>query len=141
MFRFRRTFSITDQDINLSDYIIKNEMSGVLNILLDGLRRVRKRGQFDSPPACLEARQAWYSSNNMILDYIKSRLTQTANGVLKSFSLIWADYLDFCMVNGIKRPLTRGGFRYSLDSAGVTIEETKKGVFVCGWKLRKTAEK
>lgn len=138
VFRFKRTFSITDQDVNLTDYIVTNELSGVLNVFLEGLRRVRARGQFDPPAVCLEAREAWYSANNTIVDFVQTRLVRSVSRIYTKFKPVWTDYINYCVENGILRPMTRGQFRYALDAAGVPVETVRGAVVVKGWQLKKT---
>jgi P4 family phage/plasmid primase-like protien len=137
VFQFTRTFLPMEQDVTLTDYITKNELSGVLNLCLAGLRRVRARGVFDAPKSCLAARDLWYSANNQTVNYVQTRLQNTASLKLLPLKDLWTDYQGYCLDEGIRKQMTRQQFRYSLESAGVTILMHKGAVCARGVKLRR----
>jgi putative DNA primase/helicase len=67
IFPFRRKFVIgKDADVELFPRIWANEMSGVLNRALEGLRLLRQRGKFDEPQTCLDAKAEWLIEANHV---------------------------------------------------------------------------
>ena len=64
---FDRGFTKEEQDPTILKYIIKNELSGVLNKALEGLKRLKQRGYFQEPISCKEAKKS--QSNTRLIKY------------------------------------------------------------------------
>jgi putative DNA primase/helicase len=85
-FPFREAFE-QNEDKTLFDRIIKQELAGVLNRALEGYQRLRARGDFDPPQACLDAKEEWLTSASSVKGFmaeeyeyrIGSRLLRTAS--------------------------------------------------------------
>lgn len=121
VFLFERQFAPNQQDVHLTDKIVTEELSGVLNIFLAGLRRLRRRGHFAPPRCCLAARDLWYSANNPTIDFIGDRLIKSSPEVVCPFDLVWASYCDYVIAEGIRKPMSRNRLREHLSAAGVTV--------------------
>lgn len=135
VFDFPRQFAPEKQDVGLTDYILNNEMSGVLNILLAGLRRVRARGHFAPPPPCIEARETWYGSNNTVIDFMRNHMRVVPEAVVK-FDEIWSLYNQYVIAEGIRKPMSKSKLRESLAAAGVRVT-SRAPCRVVGYRLKK----
>ena len=67
---FKQRFDDGNRDDTLQDRIIKTELAGILNLLLDGLTRLRKRSRFKIPVSCNIAKDDWLKITNPISAFI-----------------------------------------------------------------------
>lgn len=113
---FRRRFKEHEKDPSLAVDIIRYELAGVLNMLVEALTRLRKRGHFLSPESSRTATDKWAKSANIILAYIDS-LTHDPDATL-SADLAYSCYLDYCNANTHKFTVTKQRFLDDLESTG-----------------------
>lgn len=85
---FDRVFSPEEQDTALFPEIWKDELPGVLNRALDGLKRLFERGeQFDPPKDCLAAKQEFFIHANPLAGFLAEKCEEDPDG------RIWLDHL------------------------------------------------
>lgn len=92
-----------DRDPQLANYIIGNELAGVLNWALEGLLRLRKRGRFDSkmPEAMAKMLTRAKAETNSVVAWVEDSLvTLGADDELREKSSVYADYAAWCKRNG-----------------------------------------
>lgn len=106
-------------DKELFDRIIKNEISGVLNRYLEGLRRLMKRGRWDYPQACLDSRDDWLRNTNNLFNFM-SEVMEPAEGEEVEWTLVRASYLSWCANEGI-RPIQNRTLRGYFSELGVEV--------------------
>jgi len=100
--------------LDLDEQIIKNELSGVLNLALAGLMRVRGRKGFDVPHSCEVAKNEWLRESNPVLLYASEKLTLTKKPEDKEkLSDLYPGYLHWC--TGYKTRVPGGPGRYWPD--------------------------
>lgn len=104
---FRRSFAPEEQDRHLAERIIADELPGVLNRLLAGLRRVIERQGFDEPEACRELKGEWIGSGQSVTQWLDAGY-QVGTGQMAVADLR-ADYDQWCSRNARHRaaPSTR----------------------------------
>lgn len=68
---FDRQFETVEIDRTLKNRIKENDIPGILNRALEGLRRLRVRGYFDEPAECLNAKQTWLDEANTVPAFIR----------------------------------------------------------------------
>ena len=121
---FNRIFTPTEADSTLKEQIIENELSGVLNEALVGLKRLRQRGRFEDPFDCQAAREQWLRTANPIVAWISACCAKTedsmATGALYESYRIWSK-----MDAGIERPISLAKFLTALEHLGYTNRDDK----------------
>jgi putative DNA primase/helicase len=118
---FNRQFVKTGlDDKNRSDKILKNkeEISGVLNFMLEGYQRYINRGRFKPPVSCELAKQEWLSQANNVIRFVKEniKITEPYN-VIGVGSFIYNRYERWCTESGIKSK-GRNNFYVDLENLG-----------------------
>jgi len=123
---FGVTIPEEEQDKELSNKIIKGELSGVFNWVLEGLNRLLKQKKFSSSEAV----------NNQLKDYrLQSdsvHLFLEDEGLIKSINNCYSmkelfiNYKTFCM-NDNYRPVSKSNFKKRLKSKGILIDRNKTG--------------
>ena len=68
---FDRQFGPSEADKELFPKIWQSELPGVLNRALEGLARLRKRGDFKPPVDCVRAAQEFMAHANPLLAFIE----------------------------------------------------------------------
>jgi len=121
------------RDLNLAKKIIKNELPGVLNWVLDGLKRLIDQGRM-SP---CEVSDKELSKLIDISDSFKSFLNEYLIGREKGASWrngynVYTDYLSYCVRSGIKTSINIKTFYKRFEDAGfkVRVVRNKKEVFM-----------
>lgn len=122
-------------DIDRANDILTNkqEMSGVLNFMLEGLQRLRNRGKFHPPKSCNIAKEEWMGEANNIVRFLKDTIVKTGNmedclGDVSSFYGIL--YNSWCENNGIDERVRKGKghFIKDLNNLGLVVKTGGKNV-------------
>lgn len=129
VFNFSKHFTKEEEDLELRDKVVP-ELSGILNNALAGYLRLRTRGQFDVPKACLNAKHLWYSHSNQILQFIEEvKMSEESSSGKESvpapFDDIWTVYEIWTNENRVKNKYTRLNFRKALESLGYVMQKGK----------------
>lgn len=121
VFRFDRCFADHEQDHDLARYIIDRELSGVLNMFLAGLKRLRVRGNFDRCAHMRESVQLWECGANPLALYVSTALIASPNARPLSLSDTYDHYLQWLRANGLTHNLSKHKFSESMRSLGVDV--------------------
>jgi len=112
-------------DRNLHNKIINNELSGVLNWILEGVQEVLINQDIFLSNECLKAIDAYEFSNDSILSFLKVYLENLGTNVHNAFIPIkpfYSSYKVYCLENN-KIPLSNNlQFQKGLESALVKLE-------------------
>ena len=138
----------THEDIDRAYDILSNpeEMSGILNFLLEGLQRVRNRGKFQVPDTCAIAKEEWLGQANNVVRFTKECLQYTGNAshcMGELSSLYGVIYYAWCEDNGIEEKLRKKKqqFMKDLESLGFIVKRGAGNVVkVYGGKLMDEGE-
>ena len=122
---FLRRFKRKERDFGLADYIIGNEMSGVLNGALAGLRRLRSRGNFEVPQSCVDYVDKWTGQANQSQLFMRAAYAPEP-GHREKFSHVWGNYKKWCEREGTKNMYSRTSFREAIEDLGYYIETVQK---------------
>ena len=98
---FERTFAEKEQNQNLLSEL-KEEVSGILNWLIDGCLLWQKEGLRPIPEKVNMATQAYQADNDVLADFIFSRCKLSENYMTKSRSL-YSEYVEWAGEEGIQR--------------------------------------
>lgn len=123
-------------DRDLIPYLKQNELSGILNRFLDGLRRVRERGGFLEPREVIQARGEWLREISNLVAFSDMCIEKTTDPKDCIFANdLRIAYESWCIMAGVnddkrvqQKALKRAlqDLEYKIDGA-----DNNKG----GWKL------
>jgi phage/plasmid-associated DNA primase len=138
---FKRVFAPEEYDLNREPFVVNNELPGVLNKALAGYNRLRARGQFAEPPECAEAKDEWLRAANPLIEYCRTKIKQTNNGVSLTVNDVYQEYLNWCHnVGGVRYPAAQHRFELSLKQLGYRLGDHKGKHSVLGACFTGSAE-
>lgn len=126
---FDVTIPEAEQDKGLSSTIIRNELSGVFNWVLDGLHRLLGQGRFTESQAVKDALERYRRRSDSVLGYLEDEgliPSTTANRPLKD---LYGAYTAHCKDTGC-RPCGMSTFSERLRHAGFTVDRRNHGRIV-----------
>jgi putative DNA primase/helicase len=124
---FRVTIPEDRQDKTLANKIIKNELAGVFNWIIDGLRRLLKTEKFTESKIVREALENYKRESDSVACFVDEH-SQIVGLSLKA---TYADYRSYCLDCGYK-PLGRNNFSKRLQMHGFIVERQSVGFCVTG---------
>ena len=109
-----------DSDRALNILQNKEELAGVLNFMLEGYNRYRKRGHFSPPQSCIDAKNEWLSEANNVVRFVRENINVTGETTDKidSASAVYRRYERWCDNCGVK-PKGRNNFYTDLGNLGI----------------------
>jgi len=110
---------ITDEekDISLADKIIANELPGVFNWLLEGLKRILKQQKFTYCEKAKKALDDFRKQADSVQLFIEEHRYITSNSNKEALADLYLKYKDFCRDDGYKA-LGKNRFSIRLESKG-----------------------
>lgn len=118
---FNRMFELAgEDDINRAVTILNNpeEMSGVLNFMLEGLQRLRDRGKFMEPVTCKAAKEEWMGEANNVVRFLKETVIRDCSQgkLMCDFSVFYdIHYQLWCQENSIDDKLRKSKQHFKRD--------------------------
>ena len=121
---FRVKITSEEKDVQLAAKIIEQELSGVFNWILEGLRRLLKNKKF-SASAIIDNQLAEYKKDS---DSVALFIDECAEIAFIGLSVkaAYSDYRTFCLDCGYK-PLGRNNFGKRMETHGFLIEKKEVG--------------
>ena len=113
------------------------EMPGVLNRFLEGLTRLRKRGDFDPPQDCQEAFVDFMAHANPLVGFVDERCILDPEGRIR-LDAFWAQLVAWCKDQGCKIPCGRKQLKQKLLGLNCTIKKVKGYERLYGFSLGAT---
>lgn len=124
---FNRQFKAHEQDNSKFEKIWEHEMSGVLNLAIQGLQRLLAREQFDPPAECEQARKDFLANSNPLYCFLIERLEKDTESRitfpdLRATYETWAKEQNVTKLASLDRTLKRqleglgyeiGNYKYS----------------------------
>ncbi len=126
---FKVTIPEKEQDINLSQKIIKNELPGIFNWILKGLKRLLKNKQFITSEIVEKEINTYKKESDSVLMFLedeKYTISTTSHTYLKE---IYMHYKLYCLDNGY-RQLSIRNFSKRLVNAGYVKERKSNGIVI-----------
>lgn len=99
---FQVQITEAEKDCDLSKKIIRNEMPGVFNWLLEGLKRLHLNGKFTESETSKQSIEAFKKQSDTVQLFIED-YEYTKSQTKKPLSEIYSDYKLFCQDEGIKK--------------------------------------
>ena len=135
---FDRGFTKEEQDPTILKYIIKNELSGVLNKALEGLKRLKQRGYFQEPLSCKEAKNSWLDSANSTAGFIRDCVEITKQYTTDKVSLndLYMAYCNYCEEQNYLHVTAKNSFKESCMELGLAVKSRGRHHSFVGIKLK-----
>lgn len=125
---FRRALVITftrvftqgvDADENLRDYLVDNELPGILNLCLWAYGQAVSRGSITNPKSSREAIQEWRVEVDTVAQFIKSNCIETGREEdTVPTTNFYTAYLDWCKVVNIRNSVAHKQFGQRVEKLG-----------------------
>lgn len=117
---FSRKFEKHEIILGLFDQIWEKEASGILNQVIAGFQRLKKRGGFDTPQDCVTAKEEWLIKSNVLTTFINDVCKKGA-GFLQYIKDFYREFQNYCAEAGVKNVPGRSGVQKRLESLGYEI--------------------
>jgi P4 family phage/plasmid primase-like protien len=125
---FNRVFDKNEMDLDLARKLKADELPGILNRALEGLRRLRKRGDFDPPRPCIVGADNWLQSANTFAGFIEDCVTRTNNDKdTVNLAELFDAYKKWCHNNGVHYSLQKSHFKENLLNIGIQLGHKGQG--------------
>lgn len=132
---FERVFKAAEQDMALFPAIWGEELPGVLNLALAGLKRLRARGnQFDLPKDCIEARDEFFRHANPLFAFLHEQCAAEAGSKLKLMDMRAAIKAWMSEQGITKSDVANNSLRRKLSGLGYEITEING--YPCVWNIK-----
>lgn len=129
---FGVTIPEAEQDKQLAAKIIKTELSGVFNWVLDGLRRLLEQGHFTDCEAVRLQVEAYKRQSDTARVFLDEQNYQPHTDYSTSLKELYREYRAFCQEDNY-RPVNSRNFKKRLENYGLyTIRKTE------GWVVHVT---
>jgi len=115
------------KDSRLPRIARESEMSGLLNRALEGLKRLRARGDFDRPQSSLDASSKFFCESNNVAAFIQFS-TSPHPGSEVSIVSLYSSYVQFCIALGERNQIERQS-RFKSMVAQLGYEIRRSSIF------------
>lgn len=102
-------------DSNLGERLL-NELPGVFNWALEGLRRLKKNGEFAISDSMKKAKGRYRKFNDSVVSFIEDRTTKITDASIPT-AYLYREYNKYCDEFNLK-PVTRNQFTRSIKDEG-----------------------
>ena len=121
---FNNAFHDKDGIYNLAEQIVNTELAGVLNRALQGLQRLRKRGDFKVPLSCVTAVDDWLNEANNVVNFFNTYVERTKKNTDRiSVTDMYTHYNSFCHEHGITKIETKSNMVNSLKDIEIIYDK------------------
>lgn len=115
-----------EQDKQLHAKIIKNELSGVFNWVLEGLNRLLEQKGFSVCEAAKQAVEQYKIQSDSVKQFIEENGYQSSPTDHKLIKELYTDYRAFCSDDGCP-PVKKTNFIKRVQGFGITVEKKNIG--------------
>lgn len=124
---FNKKIDEKDQDKQLAQKIIDNELSGVLNWVLEGLQRLLIQKRFSESEAAEKALKQYRAESNTVFLWMQENGWKNSNGIgYLPLSELYGFYRSYCIASGYwYQDLTK--FRKALEALKIVVKRMKNG--------------
>ncbi|WP_421827897.1 DNA primase family protein [Larkinella sp.] len=124
---FNVTIAEKDQDKQLADKIIRTELSGVFNWVLEGLRRLLSQGRFTDCEAVRQQIELYKQQSDSVRLFLDEEgFKATPDQHPKPLKDLYSSYRSYCSFDGY-RPVNNKNFKNRLNSYGIITEKKTIG--------------
>lgn len=126
---FRVTIPEANQDKTLADKIIKTELAGVFNWIIDGLKRLLKTEKFTKSQIVKDTLETYKRESDSVACFIAENSYKPVSNDYTLLKDLYASYRAFCLEDGAS-PLKKLNFKRRLESNGFQIMQMNDGIRV-----------
>ena len=110
--------------------VYRDEMTGVLNKLVSGFYRLKRRGAFDEPATCQIAKQEWLKESNPVARFVDECGKPDSGEAWQGLAAVFMVYADWAESQNIprERQATRKTLKRHLLALGLDIRRAPGGV-------------
>jgi putative DNA primase/helicase len=123
---FNVTIPESEQDKTLAEKIIKNELPGVFNWIIDGLRRLLRVEKFTESAVVNETLETYKRESDSVACFIAENSYKASVDRYVLLKDLYCDYRTFCGEDGAS-PLKKGNFKNRLKANGIHVETMNNG--------------
>ena len=123
---FRVTIPDGEQDKTLAQKIIKTELAGVFNWIIEGLRRLLKTEQFTESKIVKDLLENYKRESDSVACFVGENSYQPSSCTHILLKNLYADYRAFCLEDGAAA-LKKSNFKRRLESNGFQIIQMNDG--------------
>lgn len=123
---FDVTIPEQEQDKQLHTKIIENELSGVFNWVLEGLKRLLEQKRFTDCEAVNNAIEQYKLQSDSVKLFIEENEYKPCSKEFELIKTLYNDYRTFCLEDGFK-PLNKSNFIKRLQNMNIVIEKRNIG--------------
>ena len=113
---FNRKFEGANRDVRLADKL-RAELPGILNLALDGLRRLFTNEAFTEPSSSIAIVRQWRMEADQVAQFVEDAC-DTGTGCRATSAELFSAYSSWAMDAGIRRTLNRANFTTRLRRLG-----------------------
>lgn len=122
VFEFKHQLTEDEKKPGLKRYIIENELPGVLNLLIDGWRRVLARGRYQRPAEIVAAGDRWIRSANTTGNFFRQMLMLNPKAPALKLTTVERFYHSWMAEHEPRAtPLGKQAFIQALQNMGVDV--------------------
>lgn len=103
---------------NLAKEIIENELSGVFNWILEGLKRLIRQSNFSPCEPVQKALETYRKESDSVAMFLEEEKYRSSQSIKMSVKEIFSAYKNYCIENGY-RSLGRNNFAKRLEANGI----------------------
>jgi putative DNA primase/helicase len=124
---FRVTLPESEWDQTLAQKIIKSELAGVFNWIIEGLKRLLKTEKFTASQIVKDTLDIYKRESDSVASFVDE------HSLIVGLSLktVYSDYRSYCIECGMQ-PLGRSNFSKRLQAQGFIVEKQNYGFGVTG---------
>lgn len=117
---FNRTFENHEIKVDLFDNIWEEEGSGILNNIIAGFQRVKKRGMFLEPQDSLKAKKEWIVRANILTTFIDECCAE-GDSYKEYLGDFYQTFIEYCRETGVRNIQSRKLVKSRLQDLGYRI--------------------
>jgi putative DNA primase/helicase len=115
-------------DIDLANKIISNELPGVFNMVIDGMKRLVKQNNFTNSEIVEEELKKYRKDSNSVLTFLDDENYIPSKTEKVKISALFQIYNNYCSQNNY-HPFSSGKFNDQLRDAGFEINRSTGGYY------------
>ncbi len=127
---FNETIPEGEQDSELAKKIIKGELSGVFDWILNGLNRLLQQKRFTESETVRKMNKDFREQSDSVQMFLTDNNYQKSAFDFVSLKELYGEYRQFCLDDGFKS-LNKSNFGKRLEANGIQIETRNFGKAVC----------
>lgn len=127
---FDKTIPEEQQDRELANKIIESELPGVLNWVLQGLKRLLSQKGFSYSKAIEKALNAYKVNTDVVRQFLNDNNYQSSENKVVFLQELYNDFKVFCYNEGYIKIITKQELKRRLNEAGINVVRRSKGYYV-----------